>query len=154
MRKTSPGDIEEMARRAITDSLRSPTAPNPDRRYIYNDDPQAVFAGYAVPPNKRGNRRKISTFTIILVLFGFGIATVMYISNIIAVNRIALEVNELEAKYGKILNANEALRAEINRKSGWERIGKIATEQLDLKYAKEQPRWFSIDTEKLEEIGK
>ena len=54
-----------------------------DRRYIYNGTPAGERPSYAVRSNKRGIRRKFSTFNIILLLFGFGGGSVLYISNII-----------------------------------------------------------------------
>ncbi|MEK9138283.1 MAG: septum formation initiator family protein, partial [Bacteroidota bacterium] len=82
------------------------------------------------------------------------VAIVVYISNIIAVNRLASEVSHLQAQYDKILNANAVLKAEINRKSSWDRIGKVATEQVGLRYPKEQPTMFEIDEELMDKATK
>jgi len=82
------------------------------------------------------------------------VAIVLYISNIIAVNRLAVEVNDLQQKYDAILNENEILRAEINRRSSLERIGRIATEQLGLQHPKEQPQWLEVDQRRWEDTQK
>lgn len=123
-----------------------------DKRYIYNGDPAPQFPGYAMRPNKKVTRRKISTFNIILFLFGAAIAIVLYIGNFIAVNQLAYDVGQLQTRYDKIQNDNATLQAEINRKSGWERIGSIATKELGLQYSKEQPTLIEVEEDKLERV--
>ena len=146
-----PGEgIDEMLEQARAGSPRPVEQPEREKRYIYNGDTRFGAAGYALGPNKRGGRRKTSTFNIILALFGFGVAIVFYVNNIIRINQLAFEVSQLQTKYDTIVNTNASLRAEVNRKSAWERIGTIATEELGLKYPKEQPTWFDVDEEKLE----
>lgn len=122
-----------------------------EHRYIFNGNTTSSAAGFAIRPNRKATRRSISTFNIILGLFGCGIIIVLYISNIIAVNHLALEVEQLRDKYEKVRNANAVLEAEINRKSGWERIGRMATE-LGLRHPTEQPTWFEVDESQLENI--
>jgi hypothetical protein len=128
-------------------------APARDKRYIFNGDPQSRNPGYAVrPTNKKATRRKVSTFNIILWLFGIGIAIVLYVDNIITINRLAFEVNQLQTKYDSVVNTNATLRAEVTRKAAWERIGKNATEQLGLKFPTEQPTLFNVDQDKIESL--
>ena len=150
MREAQHGDdVEELLARARP-SKREKDAGR-DRRLIYGTDPQAATPGYAVRrQNRRGTRRSVSTFNIIMVLFGTGIAIVLYISNIIAVNKLAVDVSELQMSYDKSMNANAALKAEINRKSGWERIGGVATQEIGLQYPKEQPLLLEVDPAELE----
>jgi cell division protein FtsL len=152
MLRKSSSDVEELLERSRTDVPRPANTPEQERRYVFNGDARPASMGFAIRQNKRGTRRKISTFNIILLLFGFGVASVFYISNIIAVNQLAVETGQLQTRLDKIENTNALLRAEVTRKSGRERIGKIATEQLGLKYPKEQPTWFEIDNNKLESI--
>ncbi len=115
-------------------------------------DPQANAAGYAVRPVKRPAGRRLSTFNIVVFLFGLGLAIVLYIGNVIAVNQRAFEVNELRAKLDKINNTNISLQAEINRKSSFDRISKVAQEQLGLQFPREQPAHFTIDQDKVKEV--
>jgi len=143
-------DVGEQAHHARPDS--AVVEPQRERRYIFSGDPQERVAGYVVRPNKRGVRRKLSTFNVIVALFVCAAAIILYIGNVIEVNRLALEVNQLQSRHNKIMNSNEALRAEISRKSSLERIGKIATEELRMKYPNGQAIWFDIDLEKLEEL--
>lgn len=152
MSKKIAGDVEDLLHRARVDSLGNQEITGKENRYIYNGSPTSGSAGYAIRPNKRAARRKVSTFNIILVLFGCALAIILYISNIIAVNQLAVEVNQLQAKYDRIENVNAVLSSEISRKSGWDRIGKIAIEQLGLKYPSEQATRFDIDMDELEKI--
>jgi len=104
-----------------------------DRRLLYNS------GGLRFP------KRRSSTFNTMAALFLAAVAIVLYISNIIAVNRLAVEVNDLQQKYAAVLNGNEILRAEINRRSSLERIGKIANEQLGLQHPEQQPQVLDVD---------
>jgi len=120
-----------------------------ERRYIYNGDNHPSATGFAVRPNKRGTHRRTSTFNIILLLFCFGIGIVFYVNNIITVNQLAFDIGQLQAKYAALSNTNAALLAEVNRKAALERIGVIASEQMNLRYPPEQPVYFEIDRDKL-----
>lgn len=129
------------------------SAPEKERRYIYNGTPAGGTAGYALRPNRKTVRRKVSTFNIILLLFGVGGAVVLYINNIITINRLSAEINQLQMRCDSIVNVNASLRAEVNTKSTWERISVVASDQLGLRPAKHQPVWFSIDRDRARELG-
>ena len=101
--------------------------------------------------NRPVKNRKRSPFNTIATLVAVSMLIVFYVWNKITVDRLAVEVNELQAQYQKTTNANDLLRAEINKKSTLERIGRMAT-QLGLTYPKEQPAWFEVDGEKLAEL--
>ncbi len=94
---------------------------------------------------KQPRRKKLSTFNIIIFLFGFAVALVLYISNIIAVNGLVRDINQLEREYKQVRNANEILRAELNNRTRLEQISSIANERLGLSNPVEPPRWISID---------
>jgi cell division protein FtsL len=123
-----------------------------DRRLLYNDkvsshSPSNKPASHGLKLRKRTS----STFNSMVALFFAAVVITLYISNIIAVNRLAGEVSELRQKYEALLNGNEILRAEVNRRSSLERIGKFAVEQLGMRYAKEQPRVLEVDEMLLED---
>lgn len=151
MTKRIAADTEELLERASVD--RQSEGVGREKRYIFNGDPPPQYPGYAIRPNAKATRRKVSTFNIILVLFGVAVSTVLYIGNFIAVNQLAFEVNQLQTKYEKITHANAVLEADINRKSSWERIGTIATAELGLQHPKEQPVLVDIEEDKLERVG-
>lgn len=137
--------------RAVEDS--TDLASDRDRRYIYGGAPSGAAAGYAIRPNKKGIRRKASTFNTIMLLFGLGGAIVFYINNFITINLLSFEVNQLQLKYDRIMNVNATLRSEVNRKSTWERINPMAGDQLGLRSPLRQPVWFSIDWDKAHDLG-
>ena len=141
MAKKLASDVEVLGHRAQTD------APEREYRYVYGGSLHTAAHGYVTRPNKKVVGRRASTFNLILMIFAAGVAIVAYISNIIAVNRLASEVNHLQTRYDKVSNANAALKAEINRKSSWDRIGKVATEQVGLRYPKEQPTMIEMNEE-------
>jgi cell division protein FtsL len=126
--------------------------PGADRRYIYTGDTRPTVPGYAVRANRRGVARKISTFNIILILVASGVTIVFYVHNILAVNRLAFEISQLEQKYQSIRNTNAALEAEVTKKAALDRIGAVAGEQLNMRYPVEQPVWLDVDTENLPEV--
>jgi hypothetical protein len=140
--------VEELVRRAQSDM------PTREHRYVYNESSPANTARFVARPNRKAVGRKVSTFYIIALLFGFGVAIIAYINNIIVVNRLAAEISQMQFQYDKVLNDNAVLRADINRKSGWERIGKIAGEQIGLRYVKEQPTLFGVEEDLLEKANK
>ena len=146
-------DVEVLLNRARQDTPRPQPPGDDDQNRILGKDPQAATPGYAMRPNRKATKRKISVFSVVLMLLAIGVGTVLYISNVIAVNRLAAEVNDIRLRLDKVQNTNDGLQAEINKKSSWDRIGKIATEELNLRYPKEQPGFFSIDREKLKELS-
>lgn len=91
---------------------------------------------------------------MVLVLFVAGVAIVLYVNNILAVNQLAFEVNRLEARADSLNNINTVLRAAVNRKTALDQIGRIATGELQLQYLPpgEEPVLLELDAEKLERL--
>lgn len=108
-----------------------------------------VFNGYTPQAQNRSNRPfkkpKVSTFSIILSIFLLAIVSVVYVSNVIAVNQLLVDVENLKSTYSNIENTNEILRSEINRNSSMERITRIAQEQMGMVFPKEPPVWFELE---------
>jgi len=95
--------------------------------------------------NKRVKRRKISTFSVILMLFGAAAVIVLYIGHIITMNHLAVDAGNLQEEYEVLLRDGGKLKAEIDRKSARERIVRIATAQLNLRLPNGQARWITVD---------
>lgn len=129
-------------------------------RQFYNSavafpvDPQSATPGYAVRQNVRlsKTRKKTKTSNIVGLLFLVAAAALLYVGNVIAVNNLAKEVNDLNARYMQIVSTNEVIKAEINRKASLERISLMAQEKLGMTNPKEAPVWFMIDRERVEKI--
>jgi hypothetical protein len=122
-----------------------------ERRYIYNGEARPTTSGYAVRPNRRGEQRKISTFNIILLLFALGIAIVLYVNNILAVNQLMSETHELETRLNKIRGVRDELRSDVSMKGALDKIGPAAKEKLGLQ-SQGQPILIDIDTKQLEKL--
>ncbi|MBI4535428.1 MAG: hypothetical protein HY708_04060 [Ignavibacteriae bacterium] len=150
MKRKSSGDVPSLLDRVTGES---DSWKERERRYIYSGEPRTT-PGYVIRPNRKATRRKVSTFTIILMLFGFAVSIVVYIGNIIEVDRLAIEVHQLRTIHSKIVDANEALKAEINRKSSLERIAKTATEELGLRYSTVPPILIDVGRDQFERFGK
>ncbi len=124
-----------------------------ERRYVYGGTTPSGGPAGALRPNRRGVRRKSSTFNTILLLFAVGGAIVFYVNNILTINRLASEVGQLEAEYQKIEGINGSLRADVGTKSALEHISTAAHDQLGLRSSQTQQVWFTIDRDKLKELG-
>ena len=125
----------------------APAPEAPERRYVYNGDSITQSLDGMPRGNRPVRKRKRSPFSIVVVLMTISVLIVFYVWNKLEVNRLAVEVNDLQMQYQKVLYTNETIRAEINKKSGLERIGTIATTQLGMTYPKEQPIWFNLNQE-------
>ena len=95
--------------------------------------------------NKRVTRRKVSTFSVIVLLFAAASAIVLYIGHIIALNHLAVEADRLRTEYDELLQTRGKLQAEIDRKSARERIVRIATTRLNLRLPTGQARWITVE---------
>jgi len=158
MAKHSTPD-QELLTRPTADSRGGSVGP--DRLSIYPGNmplgPQtpapAPPSHTPLPPlrNRKAVRRKISPFTIMMMLIAAAVGIVLYISNIIAVNQLLNDVNALESEHRQILMEQEILRAQINRLASLERIQEKA-EELGLKSLREPPVWLSVDPERIRGI--
>lgn len=137
-----------------TATLDPPAAPieRTEKRYVYGGSPGENESDVARRGNRPVKKRKRSPFNIITVVVAASLLSVFYIWNKITVNNLVVEVNDLQSQYSKILSANELIRAEINRKTNLERIGKVAG-QMGLVYPSEQPVWFEVNSELIEKFG-
>lgn len=159
----SRNTIEPLLKRAMQPATpeaknQEPERALPPRPLVYSGTmpsppPEVEAQGFVVPPrNRKIAKRNVSTFNIILMLFGVATVIVLYISNIIAVDRLMMEINSLQQQHSRILSEQELLKAEVNRLSSLERINRKATEELGLVNPKESPVWMNVDREKIREI--
>jgi len=116
-----------------------------ERRLVYNGDSRRSVGDANVQRNRPVRRHRRSPFNLIFILFVVSVVIVLYVWNKICVNRLAVEVSDLQNQYQKVINVNEIIKADINKKSSLERIEKLSVSQLKLTYPKEQPIWFDAD---------
>lgn len=133
---------------------REPLQYSQETEITFPKEKRHLYDAYTPPANRPFRKRKVSTFNILLSLLLLAVVSVLYVSNIIAVNQLVVEVEELKMSVDKIENMSEILRSEINRKSSMERITRIATDRLGMQYPKQPPIWLEIDEERLQELTK
>jgi cell division protein FtsL len=109
-------------------------------------------SGLPLQRSKRIVKRKVSPFSVVLLLIGAAVASVLYISNIIAVDQLMNEINSMETQHRRILMEQEILKAQINRMASLERIQELAEKNLGLTTPKEPPVWLNVDQERLKQI--
>lgn len=124
-----------------------------ERRYIYNGEPTQPKSvnDFSNGGNRPVRKHRRSPFGKILLLIGVSFLIVFYVWNKITVNRLLVEVNDLENQYQKLQTSNDLLRAEINRKASLERVATMAG-KIGLVYPKQQPVWFEVSANDLERI--
>jgi cell division protein FtsL len=142
-----------MTRMAASEPETKANVPPDDgeRRYIYNGEAAqpAIVDDFSRLGNRPIRKRHSSLLGRILLLAGVSLLIVFYVWNKISVNRLLVEVNDLQNQYQKLQTANDLLRAEINRKASLERVVTIAG-KIGLVYPKQQPVWFEVPPGDLE----
>lgn len=93
---------------------------------------------------RRRRLRGLTTFNIVVMLILFAVLVTVYISNVIAVDALMVQQIELEREEQLLLQERETLRAEINMLSSYNRIQRIATEELGLVHANQQPYSLTV----------
>jgi cell division protein FtsL len=119
------------------------TMPRPDGSTVNN---------IQTKQKKQSNKKKFSPSTIILILIGIAVISVLYIGNILAVGRLLNQINQLQIKHKQLLNEQEILEAQFNRLSSLERIQQLAQDQLGLKDPKQIPIWIEVDPERIAQV--
>jgi cell division protein FtsL len=106
---------------------------------------QELESNYQQPREEAGKSKlELSTFNIVVLLVIAALVVAAYISNIITVDRMMLEVTKLDRVETRLFQQRENLRAEINMLSSYNRVQKIASEKLGLVHSKQQPYTLSI----------
>jgi cell division protein FtsL len=99
----------------------------------------------AVPENK-------PVFRLVKVygwVFAVAIGMTLWIWEIASVRSVLLDIEILKDKKLEIEKTNEALRADIARLTGYQRIEKVANEQLKMHPPKEKPGVLLVDAAKI-----
>ena len=121
---------------------------------IYNGNAVSPKAGSTPRQNRAVKVRSKSSISILAIIAFVSLMIVGYIWNKICVNKLVVEVNDLNNLHEKLVNENGFILAEINKKSSLERIErKILTDKLDLISPREQPIWFEFDDIKFAQIS-
>ena len=77
-------------------------------------------------------RRLLNRWSLFALFFISALATVGYVSNVIAVNSLSNEVDRLHHEHDSLTTLNQSLRTESYRLQSAERITSIATQKLGM----------------------
>ncbi len=143
--------IDAYLRRATERSLGSSAGDLRDAVYSGASSP-APSSSVARPKNRTVSQRKVSPFSVVIALLVTAVASVVYISNIITVGQLVVQIGELEARDQRLLNEQEMLRAQLNRMSSLERIRQMAESDLGMKNSAALPGWLTVSPERVREI--
>jgi cell division protein FtsL len=95
-------------------------------------------------PRRRHRFTGLTTGGIVLLLAAFSVLVTYFISNVVAVDGLMVRQIELEREEQQLLLRRENLRAEINMLSSYNRVQKIAVEELGLTHAPQQPYALTV----------
>jgi cell division protein FtsL len=115
---------------------------------IFIDQKVTLDYGTAEGDTGKGKQAEFSTFNIIVLLVITALVVTAYISNIITVDALMLELTKLERKETRLLQTRENVRADINLLTSYNRIQKIATQELGLVHSRRQPYSLTQGTTK------
>lgn len=119
--------------------------------YIYNGTLKSGYNNLGENLYRRNRpalKKKPSILKIILIIITFTSFGVLIINNIITINDLVKQNYELEREYNAIKSVNEALIAEINKKSSYENIIPRAERKLGMKkISPSQIIWFELPDE-------
>lgn len=107
-----------------------------------NTHAQDVPLEYVQPAPRRRRVKGLTTFNIVMMLMFFAVLITFYISNVVKVDTLMMEAVLLDRQEQTLVQERENLRAEINTLTSYNRIQRIAVEDLGLVHADQQP--FSL----------
>lgn len=138
-----PEDTEALLERARSEPARPRAAATPP--------PPRSHPGYAVRSNRRAVRRRGSAFLVMTAFAGLGVAAVLYVSNALAVNRLADDVNTLRTRLQERTNAARLLQVEIDRLSTLDRVA-VAAGRLGLAHPTGQSAVLPVPENRVREL--
>src|SRR5262245_59679789 len=112
MQQHAGKDIEVVLERAREEEASARSVEKPPRFRVTKESRVADLDSPVLRVNRRAERRKYSTFNMMLVLFACATAIVIYIGHIISVNHLAVEVDKLSQHYDDLLRTRAKLQAE------------------------------------------
>lgn len=95
------------------------------------------------PPTEK-KKRELTTFNIVMLLIFSAAVVVGYIGNVIAVDRLLVDIRRLEKQEAELKLEGERIRASINMLASYTRIQKIAMMQLGLVHSGQQPSSLNV----------
>ncbi len=104
-----------------------------------NDPAQRVNTPVKEPAAIVQQRRLLNRWSLFALFFISAAATVLYVSNVIAVNSLSNEVENLKHQRDSLETLTKSLRTESYRLQSAEHVTRIATEKLGMIPPQEAP---------------
>ena len=114
---------------------------------------ESVIDQVQAEAKRRRRTRELTTFNIVVMLIVSAMLVTFYISNVVEVDQLLSSQITLEKEEQMLLQERENLRAEINMLTSYNRIQKIAVEDLGLVHAGQQPYSLTVYGVQTEESG-
>lgn len=89
-------------------------------------------------------KKGLNTFNIIMILIITAIIIVVYINNVISVDRLLIETTALQEREADLKMQGEQIRASINLLSSYTRIREIAVSRLNMEHNRQQPTSLDV----------
>lgn len=80
-------------------------------------------------------KKKLSVLYVLISFILLAVVMLVYINNIIYVNRVSAESMKLREDIDKVKNTNDFLRTEIEKLTSFERINMLAKEKFNMRYS-------------------
>ncbi|HEX2788462.1 MAG TPA: cell division protein FtsL [Ignavibacteria bacterium] len=80
-------------------------------------------------------KKKVSILYVLISFILLAVVMLIYINNIIYVNRVSAESMKLREDIDKVKNTNDFLRTEIEKLTSFERINTLAKEKFNMRYS-------------------
>jgi len=103
-------------------------------------DPEPLPKPVKEPTQIVQQRRLLNRWSIFILLFVSAVATVLYVSNVIQVNRLLRERESLQHSLDSLHTVNQSVRTEVHRLQSSERITRIASQKLGMTPPTKAPR--------------
>lgn len=92
-------------------------------------------------------RRLLNRWSIFALVFVSALATVLYVNNVITVDRLLRDTEAMRKSIDSLRTVNQSLQTEVFRLQSAERVTRIATERLGMVPPPQAPTVFSEEGE-------
>ena len=103
---------------------------------------------------RRQKENKISLFNLLVFLIAFAGVIVFFVYNIIAVNTLAVDINNARNEIVKNITLNNTLQTEIERLSSYDNLKPAAVDKLQMKIPGNKPKKIVVGKSELESSQK
>ena len=92
-------------------------------------------------------RRLLNRWSIFALVFVSALATVLYVNNVITVDKLLRETQAMKKSADSLRDVNQSLQTEVFRLQSAERVTRIATERLGMMPPPQAPTVIEADGE-------